>query len=98
MRSDEFNLEQNAIVRHVEGAILVLAPVGTGKTSVLVERVLQAINTGISPKRILCLTFTNRAAQEMKERLSQYCPDRWRDLTINTFHGLCASILRSEAR
>lgn len=98
MRSDEFNLEQNAIVRHVEGAILVLAPVGTGKTSVLVKRVLQAINTGISPKRILCLTFTNRAAKEMKERLSQYCPDQLRDLTINTFHGLCASILRIEAR
>ena len=98
MRSDEFNLEQNAIVRHVEGAILVLAPVGTGKTSVLVERVLQAINTGISPKRILCLTFTNRAAKEMKERLSRYCPDQLRDLTINTFHGLCASILRIEAR
>jgi DNA helicase II / ATP-dependent DNA helicase PcrA len=55
MRSDEFNLEQNAIVRHVKGAILVLAPVGTGKTSVLVERISQAINTGISPKRILCL-------------------------------------------
>ena len=98
MRSHEFNLEQNAIVRHVEGAILVLAPVGTGKTSVLVERVLQAINTGISPKRILCLTFTNRAAQEMKQRLSQCCPDQLRDLTINTFHGLCASILRVEAR
>jgi len=97
MRSDEFNFEQNAIVHHVEGAILVLAPVGTGKTSVLVKRVLHAINTGISPKRILCLTFTNRAAKEMGERLSQYCPDQLRDLTINTFHGLCASILRIEA-
>lgn len=98
MHSKKLNSEQNVIINHVEGAILVLAPVGTGKTSVLVERVLNAIDTGISPKRILCLTFTNRAAKEMKERLTEDCPDRLRELTINTFHGLCAAILRIEAR
>ncbi len=98
MFSNELNAEQNAIASHVEGAILVLAPVGTGKTRVLAERVLCAINQGISPQRILCLTFTNRAAKEMSGRLSQYCPEQLQHLTIKTFHGLCASILRMEAR
>lgn len=98
MLSNELNFEQAAIASHVEGAILVLAPVGTGKTRVLTERVLYAIREGISPKRILCLTFTNRAAKEMSERLSNYCPDQFQDLTIKTFHGLCASMLRIEAR
>jgi DNA helicase-2/ATP-dependent DNA helicase PcrA len=98
MLSNELNPEQTAIASHIEGAILVLAPVGTGKTRVLAERVLHAIHDGISPKRILCLTFTNRAAKEMSERLSNFCPDQFQDLTIKTFHGLCASILRIEAR
>ncbi len=89
------NSEQEAIVRHTEGAILVLAPVGTGKTRVLAERVLQAIDRGISSQRLLCLTFTNRAAQEMSERLTDRCPNH---LTIKTFHGLCTSMLRVEAR
>ena len=98
MFSNELNPEQTAITSHTEGAILVLAPVGTGKTRVLAERVLRAIDDGVSPKRILCLTFTNRAAKEMSERLSSFCPDQFQDLTIKTFHGLCAFILRSEAR
>lgn len=98
MCSNELNSEQSAITSHTKGAILVLAPVGTGKTRVLAERVLCAINRGISPQRILCLTFTNRAAKEITERLSQYCPEQLRYLTIKTFHGLCASMLRIEAR
>lgn len=98
MYSNELNFAQNAIARHTEGSILVLAPVGTGKTRVLAERVLCAINRGIDPQKILCLTFTNRAAKEMSERLSQYCPNQLHDLTIKTFHGLCTSMLRIEAR
>jgi len=95
---NEPNIQQSAIASHTKGALLVLAPVGTGKTRVLAERVLNAINRGISPQRILCLTFTNRASQEMSERLSQYCPEQLPYLTIKTFHGLCASMLRTEAR
>ncbi|MGC9503162.1 UvrD-helicase domain-containing protein [Baaleninema sp.] len=97
MYSSKLNPEQKAIIDRLVGTILVLAPVGTGKTSVLAERVVRAIREGVDPKRILCLTFTNRAAKEMKERLSLYCPDRLPYLTIKTFHGLCASILRFEA-
>ncbi|WP_434687725.1 UvrD-helicase domain-containing protein [Pseudanabaena minima] len=98
MSCNELNPEQGAIASHTEGAILVLAPVGTGKTRVLAERVLCAINRGTSPQKILCLTFTNRAAKEMSGRLSQYCPEQFRHITIKTFHGLCASLLRVEAR
>jgi DNA helicase-2/ATP-dependent DNA helicase PcrA len=76
MPTSNLNPEQNQIANHTEGSILVLAPVGTGKTRVLAERVLRAINQGISPQRILCLTFTNRAAKEMIERLVQYCPEK----------------------
>ena len=91
------NSQQSAIAQHTQGAVLVLAPVGTGKTRVLAERVVHTINTGISPEKILCLTFTNRAAQQMSERLSLYCPEQLPFLTIKTFHGLCASMLRIEA-
>lgn len=98
MNKNKLNSEQNAIANYTKGAILVLAPVGTGKTRVLAERVLSAINSGIAPQRILCLTFTNRAAKEMSARLSQYCPDKFHYLTIKTFHGLCSSMLRIEAR
>lgn len=92
------NPEQKKIINHIKGAILVLAPVGTGKTRVLSDRVVKAIQSGIPAEKILCLTFTNRAAKEMKERLAQSCPDEVREITIKTFHGLCASMLRIEAR
>ncbi|NEO32778.1 MAG: UvrD-helicase domain-containing protein [Symploca sp. SIO3C6] len=94
----QFNSEQQQIINHISGAILVIAPVGTGKTSVLSERVVCAIKNGISAHKILCITFTNRAAQEMNKRLVQACPDEFRYITIKTFHGLCASMLRIEAR
>jgi DNA helicase-2/ATP-dependent DNA helicase PcrA len=95
---NELNAEQRAIINHIQGAVLVLAPVGTGKTRVLTERVVHAINKGILPNKILCLTFTNRAAKEMSERLARYCPHHLSKLTIKTFHGLCSSMLRTEAR
>jgi len=94
----ELNSCQQAIIDHVFGPLLVLAPVGTGKTLVLAERVARAIKNGVNPKKILCLTFTNRAAEEIKERVKKYFPDFIKDLTIKTFHALCAHILRIEAR
>jgi DNA helicase-2/ATP-dependent DNA helicase PcrA len=92
------NPEQRKIINHIKGALLILAPVGTGKTRVLSARVVQAIKQGIPPEKILCLTFTNRAAKEMQERLAQMCPQQFRYITIKTFHSLCTSILRIEAR
>ncbi|WP_232826399.1 UvrD-helicase domain-containing protein [Cyanothece sp. BG0011] len=70
---DQFtpNQEQQQIINHINGAILVLAPVGTGKTSVLSARVIKALKNGIPADKILCLTFTNRATIEMSERLTK---------------------------
>ncbi|MEH2319277.1 3'-5' exonuclease [Nostoc sp.] len=98
MSQNQPNPEQLKIINHINGAILVLAPVGTGKTSVLSARVVEAINSGIPAQKILCLTFTNRAAKEMSERLAEICPKEFRYITIKTFHSLCTSMLRVEAR
>ena len=96
--SHPLNPQQQQIINHIEGAVLVLAPVGTGKTQVLSERVVNALRCGIPASKVLCLTFTNRAAKEMSERLAQTCPQDFREITIKTFHGLCTSMLRIEAR
>lgn len=94
----ELNTSQKAIIDHIFGPIQVLAPVGTGKTLILAERVVKAIEKGIDPKKILCLTFTNRAAEEMRARIRKYFPEFTKDLTIKTFHALCAYMLRIETR
>ena len=92
-----FDAYQQAIIDRVFGGILVLAPVGTGKTTVLTERLVNAIQQGIAPGRVLSVTFTNRAAQEMQTRVRQRIPGQFKQITIKTFHGLCAYILRVEA-
>ncbi len=89
--------EQQDIINAIEGPILVMAPVGTGKTRVLAERVANAVGRGMAASRILCLTFTNRAAQEMASRTQVVHPQSAGRLTVKTFHGLCAHILRAEA-
>ncbi|MBD2028236.1 3'-5' exonuclease [Leptolyngbya sp. FACHB-711] len=93
-----FNCEQQNIINHIKGSIRVLAPVGTGKTSVLSARVANAVSQGFAPERILCLTFTNRAAREMGDRLAKFQPEVYRKLAIKTFHGLCAHMLQVEAQ
>jgi len=97
-KENPLNPHQQSIVDHLHGAILVLAPVGTGKTRVLAKRVVHAVEMGIPARQILCLTFTNRAAVEMRERLFQHSPEAAREATIKTFHALCAHMLRVEAR
>lgn len=92
------NRQQQAIVSQVFGSVLVLAPVGTGKTRVLAERAINAVAHDIPPEKILCLTFTNRAAQEMRDRLTAYSYEASRKATVKTFHALCAYMLRVEAR
>jgi DNA helicase-2/ATP-dependent DNA helicase PcrA len=94
-----FNPAQNEIINTLEGSLLVSAPVGTGKTSVLTERVVQALKSGFRPDEILCLTFTNRAAEEMAGRIRQRLADKQltEGLTVKTFHGFCAYLVRAEA-
>lgn len=94
----KLNDKQQAILNHISGALLVLAPAGTGKTVVLAERAAKAIANGIEPARILCLTFTNRAAKEMSERVKKRYPEYSSKMTISTFHGLCAHMLYRESK
>jgi DNA helicase-2/ATP-dependent DNA helicase PcrA len=90
--------EQFDIISCINGALLVLAPVGTGKTQVLAERMAKAIGAGFAPERILCLTFTNRAAQEMRDRAMEVFPAKASRVMVRTFHGFCSHFLRIEAR
>lgn len=92
------NSEQQRIIQHIAGAIQVLAPAGTGKTAVMAERLAQSANQGIDLNRTLCVTFTNRAASEMRTRVeARLGRDEARHANIRTFHGLCAWILKIEA-
>ena len=95
--SANLNPEQMRVVECAERPVLVMAPVGTGKTNVLALRAGRAIEAGFAPRSLLCLSFTNKAAREMKDRLTSLCGKLASEITISTFHGLCASILRAEA-
>ena len=95
---DELSPEQRAIVERLHGPVLALAPAGTGKTTVLTERVAGALAAGVPPERILCVTFTNRAARELRARILARFPGVGSKLTPRTFHQLCADILRREAK
>ncbi|MGE5574369.1 MAG: 3'-5' exonuclease [Bacteroidota bacterium] len=90
--------DQRKFVEFQQGCAVLHAPVGTGKTLALAERAAEAIRRGVEPSRILCLTFTNRASEELRQRIAVHCGDRARMVVVRTFHGLCAWMLRVEAR
>ncbi|MBU0619536.1 UvrD-helicase domain-containing protein [Patescibacteria group bacterium] len=96
----EFNELQQKIVSSVFGAYLILAPVGTGKTTTLAQRVAAALNSGIKPEEIICLTFTNRAAEEMFQKIKKIINKKEisDNLTVKTFHGFCAYFIKVEAK
>jgi len=91
------NPEQKRAVLEVTKPVLLMAPMGTGKTKVLALRAAYAIDSGIAASSILCLSFTNRAAKEVKERLTQLLGRAGDAVTTRTFHSLCAMIIRSES-
>ncbi|MCA9215895.1 MAG: UvrD-helicase domain-containing protein, partial [Planctomycetales bacterium] len=86
---------QRAAVTHIDGPMLVVAGPGSGKTRVVTHRVANLIEKGIDPKSILALTFTNKAADEMRRRLSKLTSAE--GLWIGTFHRFCAQQLRKYA-
>lgn len=85
------NKEQMQAVTHMEGPLLVLAGAGSGKTRCVTYRILHLIEQGVPPEHILGVTFTNKAAKEMKERIASLCH---KHVLICTYHSLCAKILR----
>jgi DNA helicase II / ATP-dependent DNA helicase PcrA len=89
--SEMLNKEQQDAVNHLDGPLLVLAGAGSGKTRVVTNRIISLLDKGVLPHNIVAVTFTNKAADEMKERVRRLS---YRDITICTFHSLGLKILR----
>jgi superfamily I DNA/RNA helicase len=94
----DLNPEQQSAATHENGPLLILAGAGTGKTRTIVARITWLVSTGTPASKILAVTFTNKAAREMKERIRGMLTEAQADeITASTFHALCVRILRADA-
>ena len=91
------NEKQKEAVDYLEGELLVLAGAGSGKTRVLTSRIVNLVKHGVNPNEILAVTFTNKAAREMKERLATFLGENVaQKMWVGTFHSICGRILRMD--
>ena len=88
--------EQIRAITHPGGPLLILAAAGTGKTHTLVERFAWLAQQGTPADAILALTFSPAAADELRERIEARVPVRYEELSVTTFHGFCARLLRAQ--
>ena len=94
---NKLNNEQKESVLSIDGPVMVMAGAGSGKTRVLTLRIAHLINDcGVPSDSILAVTFTNKAANEMKERISNYVSENIKGMWVATFHAICTRILRRE--
>ena len=91
----KLNEKQVEAIKHMDGPCLVLAGAGSGKTSVLTNRIANLIENGVEPGNILAITFTNKAAKEMKERVYNLIGNLAYDIQISTFHSFGLRILKN---
>ncbi len=93
----DLNEQQRRAVIHEGGPLLIVAGAGTGKTTVITRRIVWQLQAGLKPEEVLALTFTDKAAQEMEDRVAQLLPIGFGDLWISTFHAFGERILRAHA-